>query len=161
MSNRLTLAQMRELKEGQLERLPLDQIAALLEDVDAERTGIKLASDALQAELHRRYGSIAADIRRATVKDTGSVTLSDEGFSIRADLPKKIVWDQAKLQRALDAAIDAELIEDPLEYISYDIKVSETKYNAWPSKIRAAFDPARTVGVGSPTYRLTATGKVA
>ncbi|MFM8614230.1 MAG: hypothetical protein ACKOC9_05825, partial [Alphaproteobacteria bacterium] len=34
-------------------------------------------------------------------------------------------------------------------------KVPERAYTAWPERIRKAFEPARTVQTGRPTYRLT------
>jgi hypothetical protein len=37
---------------------------------------------------------------------------------------------------------------------SPSFKVSERAYTAWPERIRAAFEPARTVRTGRATYRL-------
>jgi hypothetical protein len=32
--------------------------------------------------------------------------------------------------------------------------VSETKFNAWPETLKSAFEAARTVKSGKPSYRL-------
>ena len=45
--------------------------------------------------------------------------------------------------------------EDPGEYVEVSFKVAERAYAAWPERIRNAFEPARTVRTGKPTYRLT------
>ena len=44
--------------------------------------------------------------------------------------------------------------EDPGQYVEVSFKVSERAYTAWPERIRAAFEPARTVRTGRATYRL-------
>ena len=45
--------------------------------------------------------------------------------------------------------------DDPREYVEITFKVPERAYAAWPERIRNAFEPARTVRTGKPTYRLT------
>ena len=45
--------------------------------------------------------------------------------------------------------------ENPLDYLEIAFKVPERAYTAWPERIRKAFEPARTVQTGRPTYRLT------
>jgi hypothetical protein len=72
-----------------------------------------------------------------------------------ADLPKKVEWDQKRLA-ALIAMIRAEG-DDPADYISTEFKVSERAYNAWPARIRDAFQPARTAKVGKMTIQLELT----
>ena len=41
--------------------------------------------------------------------------------------------------------------------VEISFKVSERKYGAWPSHIRSAFEAARTVRVGKPTFKLNLT----
>ena len=69
-----------------------------------------------------------------------------------ADLTKKVDWDQAELA-TLVAAIRAE-DGDPAEYVDTLFRVPERKYAAWPRHIRTAFERARTVKTGKPTFRL-------
>jgi hypothetical protein len=37
--------------------------------------------------------------------------------------------------------------------VTIEFTVSERAYSAWPNIIRAAFEPARTVETGKPSYR--------
>ena len=69
-----------------------------------------------------------------------------------ADLPKKVDWDQGELA-TLVAAIRAD-DGDPAEYVDTVFRVPERKYAAWPRHIRTAFERARTVKAGKPTFRL-------
>jgi len=94
---------------------------------------------------------LAAAARRAAGKDSGTVRFQDGGFTVAADLPKKVQWDQKRLT-ALAAEIRAGG-EDPAEYLATEFKVSERAYGAWPSAIRSAFEPARTVTTGKPAYQ--------
>ncbi len=72
--------------------------------------------------------------------------------TVIADLPKKVEWDQGELN-SLVAAIRAE-DGDPAEYVDTLFRVPERKYAAWPRHIRTAFERARTVKPGKPTFRL-------
>ena len=81
--------------------------------------------------------------------------LADGDHVVVADLPKKVRWDQIRL-----AALVAEIRtggDDPAEYVSTEYTVSERAYGAWPTSIRTAFDPARTVTAGKPTYQFIST----
>ncbi len=68
-------------------------------------------------------------------------------------------WDQRRLA-ALVEQIRAGG-ENPGEYVELTFKVSERAYAAWPERIRGAFEPARTVRTGKPSYRLTILNDVA
>ena len=50
--------------------------------------------------------------------------------------------------------------DDPAEYVDVSIKVPERKFAAWPSHIRSAFEDARTVRTGRPSFRLSLTNEV-
>ena len=152
MTNRTTLAQLREMDVKQAASLPTDHIAMLLEDVAAQKAGTKHLEGILHDVLRLRFGAQADAVRKAKGKDTGTVSLDEGEFIIRADLPKTVSWDQAALQQAADVV--ESWSEDPKDYIVVKLAVSETKYNAWPTTIRKVFEPARTVGTGKPTFKI-------
>jgi hypothetical protein len=70
MTNRTTLAQLREMDAAQAARLPVDHLALLLEEVGALKADAKHLADLLHDALHARYGAPAAMARRAEGKDT-------------------------------------------------------------------------------------------
>ena len=43
---------------------------------------------------------------------------------------------------------------DPAEYSKTKLEVSERADTAWPQRIRAIFEPARTVPLGKPSYAI-------
>ena len=152
MTNRATLAQLRNMTGEQVNDLPFDQIALLLEEVADQKTDIARLNDLLHATLCHRFLDRAAAQRREAGKDTGTVTFEDGEFLVRADLPKKVEWDQAHLSNAVKQL--SAWGENPAEYVTIEIKVAEAKFNAWPSTVRKVFDHARTVGAGKPTFKI-------
>ena len=60
MTNRTTLAQLREMDAAQAARLPVDHLALLLEEVGALKADAKHLADLLHDALHARYGAPAA-----------------------------------------------------------------------------------------------------
>jgi hypothetical protein len=152
MSNRITLAQLREMNPADAARLPLDQLALLLDDLAALRADAKQLGELLHDALHARFGDAATTARRAEGKDTGRVRLEQGGFEVVADLPKKVEWQQAGLAAAVATLRDWG--EDPADYVATELRVPEPRFTAWPPRIRALFEPARTVATGRPSYTL-------
>lgn len=152
MSNRCTLAQLREMTSEQAAVLPVDQLAMLLEDVSAAKADIKSLDDLLGQAMFARYAERAADLRRAKETDTGTVSVQDGDYVIKCDLPKKVDWDDDAL-----ADVEAKLRdmgEDPAEYVVVKRSVREAAYNGWPSSLRSMFEPARTVSAGKATFKV-------
>lgn len=152
MSNRVTLAQLREMTAEQVAILPVDQIAVLLEEVAEQKTSLKFCDELLHGALNYRYSERAALAREAAGKNTGTVSLDDGDFTVRADLPKKVEWDQQRLADAVETIRGWG--EKPEDYVAIEVKVAESRYTAWPPAIRAVFEPARTVGAGRPTFKV-------
>ena len=151
--NHPTREDMRLLPIGQVIDLPADHLALLQEEARSRLDIAKRALDWIEGAIAMRYEQRAIGARAAAGKDTGTVRFMDGTVEIAADLPKKVEWDQRRLA-ALTAQIRAGG-EDPEEYVEVSFKVTERAYAAWPERIRNAFEPARTVRTGKPTYRLT------
>lgn len=148
-SNGTSLAQAQGMTAKELATLPTDQLACLLEESAAYKADATLIADRLTDALALKFDARATALRQSEGKDTGRVSFDDGDHIVRADLPKKIDWDQSKLEMAVH-----EIGEwgDPTEFVTLKYIVSETKYNAWPSGIRDLFTAARTVGTGKPSY---------
>ena len=154
-SNHPTLADLAHMPIGAVIALPAESLALLQDEADEALRLAKSTKDWVDGAIARKYLAAANAARQAAGKDTGTVRLIDGTVTIIADLPKKTEWDQSILA-ALVGRIRADG-EDPGEYVEISFKVSERKYGAWPSHIRSAFEAARTVRVGKPTFKLTLT----
>ena len=157
--NHPTIDDMRLLPIGQVIDLPAEHLALLQEEARSRLDIAKRALDWIEGAIAMRYEQRAIGARAAAGKDTGTVRFQDGNVEITADLPKKVEWDQHRLT-ALAEQIRAGG-EDPGEYVEVSFKVAERAYAAWPERIRSAFEPARTVRTGKPSYRLTILNDVA
>jgi hypothetical protein len=132
--------------------LPIDQLELLLEDVAELKARAARLDGILSSALHMRFSEGAHAARRAAGKDTGTVRLADGDVVIVADLPKKVEWDQAKLDAAVQVVKGWG--ENPADYIEVKLSVAERKFEAWPPAIQREFIGARTVSAGKPTYKI-------
>lgn len=151
-TNRIHLGQLASLTNAELQAVPLPQIAMLLEDADAQKKVVATYIDRLNAELNRRFGTEAQQMRKAEGKDTGVVTLLADGVKVKADLRKQVAWKQSLLAQAVETI--KSWGENPADYVDIEVAVSEARFNAWPPAIRKLFEPARTVSTGKPTFKL-------
>lgn len=132
--------------------LSLDALDVLLGECDAETKIVGAAKKALIGHVEKTYEPHIAAAYSAQEKDFGTVRVTDGGYEIIVDTPKKVEWDAAKLQAAGDRI--ALTGDDPHEYLEISVSVSERKYTAWPAHIREVFEPARTVRPGSRSVKL-------
>lgn len=138
---------MLNMPAGELAQMPVEQLAELQGELAHASKQLKAATARFNAALEVRYGTLVADERRARGKDTGTVRLQDGDFTIVADLPKRVEWDQDRLGDMIDRIRAAG--DDPAQYVDIAFKVPERKYAAWPDAIRRGFEPARTVKTGT------------
>ncbi|MFT0532411.1 hypothetical protein ACMHYJ_06190 [Castellaniella hirudinis] len=141
------------LLQTDLTRLDVHRLQELILGVDYEIAMLKKAKSQVDAALTKRYGEQAQTALAATGRDFGTAHLTDGDVAIKAELPKRVRWDQEKLAeiaRRITAAGDT--VED---FIDVKLSVSESRYNAWPPTLRDQFTPARTVEAGKPTFTLT------
>ena len=127
--------------------LPVEMLAILQREIDEAAKRIKAAKARLDGALTIRYATRAEELRHESGKDTGAVRFGDGDFTIVADLPKRVVWDQSKLAEMVERIRAAG--DDPAEYVDISFKVPERKYSAWPEGIRKGFEPARIVRPGN------------
>jgi hypothetical protein len=145
--NTPSIDDMLNLPAGELAQLPVELLAALQAELDHAAKQLKAASTKFNSALEVRYATRAVETRRACGKDTGTVRLVDGDYTVMADLPKRVDWDQAKLAQI--SANIADSGEDPAEFIDTKLSVSERKYSALPEAWRKGFEPARTVKTGT------------
>jgi len=140
------------LSAADIAALPVELLAILQREIDERLKRYKAAKTRFDAGLVIRYATRAAEERQVQAKDTGTVRFDDGDFSVVADLPKRVDWDQDRLA-AMVARIRAAK-DDPAQYVDITYKVPERKYTAWPDSIREGFEPARTVRTGTLSVTL-------
>jgi hypothetical protein len=154
--NRVTLASMRAMTIDEIAALPVAMLSMLSEDIAAQRKQTAADADRLNVALNSRYERRAAERRKTEGKDFGVARIEDGEFIVICDLPKEVSWHQDKLADLAERIRASG--EAPTEYMSIDYSVSETKYNALPANLRAAFEPARTVKPKKPSFKFEERG---
>lgn len=150
--NRPSLTDLARMPIGEIVALSGETLALLQEEAEEALRRAKAAKDWLDGALERKYGALAAEHRRVEGKDTGTVRFDDDAVTVVADLSKKVEWDQTQLAAIVERIRTGG--GEPGEYVETSFKVSERKYGAWPAHIRTAFEAARTVKTGKPTFVL-------
>ncbi|HDR28149.1 hypothetical protein [Rhodovulum sp.] len=155
--NIITLDALRHMAVGEIASLPAEELARLQSEAKDALRSAKSLRDWLDGAIALKYGDRAAQARHDAGKDTGTVRFADGAVTVVSDLPKRVDWDQDRLAELVDR-IRAEG-DDPQAYVDVILKVPERKYTAWPPAIRSAFESARTVRTGKPTFRLVLDGE--
>jgi hypothetical protein len=152
MIDDITLKRVADWTPDRIAFLDTDILARLGRELANAKASLTDVEARLGAALDYRFGEEARKRRLAAGKDSGRVRLDDGDFVIVADQPKRVEWDQQELAAVIARIRDAG--DDPAEYVKTKLEVSERAYGAWPQRIRAIFEPARTVKLGKPSYTI-------
>ena len=139
----------------QLANLSPEYLMQLRSNASALLSLANAVTDHLETALEIKYAKRAQVLRLAAGKDTGIIHFDDGDVRVTAELPKRIDWDQKKLNEIV-RRISASG-EDPNQYVEIKFRVNETKFNAWPESLKSAFIQARTLKTGKPSFRLSLT----
>lgn len=113
----------------------------------------KLAKAAKEELLHRKRNAIA-EAYSAKGDQFGVIHVDDGQYKLSITTSARVEWDQKQLA-ALATEIRDQWQADPAEYIESKFAVKESKYKAWPSDLRAKFEPARTVKAAAPSLAIS------
>ena len=126
----------------------LDNLLGSIEAVNNQLEQLKREKAQLEATLAE---SVADSVhQQLSDKDygCGTATINTDAYKVKVVISKDVKYDQEKLADLFDKIRQSG--EDPFEYIKVKYDVSETAYKNWPSNIRQAFEPARTVEPSKP-----------
>lgn len=149
----VSVANLQTLTVQQIASLPAADLARLQQQATANFHKAKAAVDWLDGALSLRYKDRATQARAQAEKDTGTVRFEDNGFTVVAELPKRVKWDQQRLKEIADL-IATSWGENPADYVKVKFDVSERAYDSWPPRLKELFTPARTVETGKASYEL-------
>ncbi len=126
----------------------LDNLLSSLEAIHLKLDELKKEKVQLESALAE---SVSQDVSAQLAdKDygCGTANIQTDSFKLKVVISKDVKYDQAKLADLFDKIKESG--DDPFEYIKVKYDVSETAYKNWPSNIRQAFEPARTVEPSKP-----------
>ena len=106
---------------------------------------------AVNIDIEHMVAGKLADLRKLQAKEFGAVNITLDGYKVTETVPKRVEWDQTKLDdlfRAITTAGD-----EPRNYMKVEFKVGEKEFNAFVPEVRAMFSDARTVTPGRPSLK--------
>lgn len=135
-------------KNADYATMPLPDLYDCLTASEAELFATKGRHVALLAEIGKRF---TPNVRAAiTLSGKPSGTFNTDlgsGFTAKAEVSKKVEWDQDKL-RALAGAMT---LEEVFHYFKIEFSVPEAIYKALPpGELKKKIDAARTTKYGDP-----------
>ena len=151
MKNRIQLSGIDEMQVSDIAKMHVAELAMMMEDAEEMAKKAKTYKDRLSAAVAIKYEDSTVLAFRNAVKDCGTIHLTDDGFDIEVEAKKSVSWDAGKLADAFDAMAK----DEADHYCKCKLEVDERKYVAAPPAIKALLEPARTMKVGKPTYKLT------
>ncbi len=152
MQEPLKIEQLPEMSTALIAAMDADKLAVLQQEVEEHCRKAKEIKECLDEAIAKRYSDRAALFRHQNNKPTGIIRFHDGNFVIVADQPKKPEWDQSQLASIAEQL--RSIGEEPADYIDTSYKVSESRFEAWPTTVRQLFTPARTLKVGRATFKL-------
>lgn len=122
-----------------------------LESIKDQIDALKKREGDIKDTILSRYESDLKELYKAKDEPFGAVNIQDGIITLTVTTPKKIEWDQDKLEYVFNDIRASG--HDPEEYIDIQFKVREAAFKNWPSSIQDAFIPARTVQSGTPSMK--------
>lgn len=132
-------------------KLASAELLILLKQLADLESCLKKRKTILEDGLSLKFGQIAQAALQMSGRNTGTVRFADHDYTIVANLPKKIIWEQDKLFDILQKIPP----DQRKQYVKTTYVVDERKYLSWSEGVKNLFDPARTVQTSKPKFQIT------
>lgn len=111
---------------------------------------VKTELDNIENDITDIVTPTMLQLREIQGKETGVINAVIDGFIVKQDVPKRVIWDEAKLSIKYAAIVDSG--DDADKYIKRVEKysVSEKDFLTLPPEIQEFFKEARTIDKGNP-----------
>ena len=115
---------------------------SIQDQIELSRTSLADVESQIEAIIDETLNHV----RTIQGKDTGMVTIVIDEVEVKQDVPKRVSWDQEKIQGIREKIITAE--DNPDLYMSTKFNISEKIYNGFAPAIKTIFMAARTIKAG-------------
>lgn len=150
MQNLIPLSFLDEAKSTEISQLSSEGLRSLMERLNEMAECLKKRKALLEDGLNLKFNQIAQDKLKLDGRDTGTIRFDDGAYTIVAEMPKKVVWDQEKLETIIDKIPAGER----KQYVKATYAIDERKYLSWSDDLRKFFDDARSVHLGKPKFQI-------
>ena len=134
----------------QVRDLPADHLITLVKGMHSMTELAKRRRQVLEDGLQLKYLEAALRSLKRTGRDTGLTRFKDGLYTIVAEIPKKVIWNQQKLLHVLEQLP----LDQRFKYVKTTYGVDERQYISWSDPLKNLFAQARLLKTGKPTFQL-------
>jgi hypothetical protein len=145
------LPSLENLTPKQIGALPIADLLQLLNLVNARLAEAKTLGEKFDDGLQLRFSSPLQNELQSQSKDSGTVHFRENDFEITAEVPKKVTWDQEKMENLVKRIPE----EQRKTFVKISYAVEERKYSEMPPQYRELFSEARTITPGKARFKIT------
>lgn len=120
-------------------------------ELEEKMTALQDCINAINIDIEHAVAEQLANIRKAQAKEFGAVNITYDGIKVTETIPKKVEWDQQKMNDLFDAIATAG--DDPRAYMKVKLEVPEKTYSEFLPEVQAMFADCRTVKMGKPSLK--------
>ena len=154
----LNQAALPDLSEGQISRLPKDQLAHFSNALQELHDWNVQMRARINRGMALRYAEQILQAESLGEVESARFRIDDGDLQIDVAQPKEIVWDQAHLSQIAERMVVAgDRVQD---FMQVHFSVAERDYARWHPMLRAAFQSARKELLTEPTFQIRWVGEV-
>jgi DNA-directed RNA polymerase specialized sigma24 family protein len=139
------------LSAKEISRLEVMDLMDLNDQVAKLVSHTKELKEKLDDGLNLRFSEAVKNNLRSANKDTGTTRFFDGAFQIVAEIPKKVTWDNEKMEELIKRIPD----ERRKDIVKISYSIEERKYSALPHEYQELFREARTITPGKTKFQIT------
>jgi RNA polymerase sigma factor (sigma-70 family) len=144
------LAILETLSAKEIGALAVGDLMDLSDQVAKLTSHAKELKEKLEDGLNLKFSEAVKNNLHSENKDTGTTRFFDGAFQIIAEVPKKVTWDQEKMEELIKRLPDER--RKAIVKISYAIE--ERKYSELPHEYQELFREARTITPGKTKFQI-------
>jgi RNA polymerase sigma factor (sigma-70 family) len=135
----------------EISQLEVHDLMDLSDQITKLTSHAKELKEKLEDGLNLKFSEAVKNNLRNENKDTGTTRFFDGAFQVVAEVPKKVTWDQEKMEELIKRVPDER--RKAMVKISYVIE--ERKYSELPHEYQELFREARTITPGKTKFQIS------
>jgi DNA-directed RNA polymerase specialized sigma24 family protein len=149
--NMKNLSIIETLSTKEISALEVYDLMDLSEQVAKLTNHAKELKEKLDDGLNLKFSEAVKNSLRSENKNTGTTKFFDGAFQITAEVPKKVTWDQEKMEELIKRVPD----ERRKAIVKITYAIEERKYAELPHEYQELFREARTITPGKTKFQIS------
>jgi RNA polymerase sigma factor (sigma-70 family) len=135
----------------EISQLEVHDLMDLSDQIAKLTSHAKELKEKLEDGLNLKFSEAVKNSLRGENKDTGTTKFFDGAFQITAEVPKKVSWDQEKMEELIKRVPD----ERRKAIVKITYAIEERKYSELTHEYQELFREARTITPGKTKFQIS------